>query len=453
MNAQITLRIQNAIFYLLFLVVIGLLAWLGKTYHKTLDVTQNQQNSLHESTQILLKKLDKPLELTAYVPDKAVVHSNIKQLVEKYKKYKSDIELEFVNPDLNPTRAKQDGIKYNGQLLLALGDKSEVLSSVDEQSMINALQRLSRDKPRLAIFVEGHGEHSPLDDKSNGLSKFSGLLEKKGFRFQPHNIVNTQSIPANASFLIIAAPLKDYLESEVKIIDDYLQQGGNLLWLHEPGDLHALDDIEQQLGLEIHEGTLFDADEARQNALGIKHPAGIAVNVYGKSELTKNLLSRTLFPFATAILQDQEIKDSDWKYQPILSTMPTSWLESGAVQGDIKFDDDADKPGPLTMGMILTRDNKNSDENAHEQRVVVVGDSEFLLNGYIGQGSNLEFATNIFNWLSEDDDLLSIKASVAPGRNLELSDMGRIGLASLWIALPIILVIIGMVRWIRRGKR
>ncbi len=461
---HLALRIQNSIFYILFVLIIGLLGYLSKTYHKSFDITQNQRNSLHQTTQDLLKKIIKPIKLIAYVPDDAVVHSSLKELIEKYRKHNKAIQLEFVNPDLDPIRAKQDGIEYSGQLLIKLGDKSEAVSSVDEQTMINVLQRLSREEARLVIFLEGHNEASPLEEKSNGISKLATVLEKKGFLLQPHNILRTQSIPESASFVIIAAPQKDFLEAEVKIISDYLKRGGNLLWLHEPGDLHGLDDIEQQLGVELQQGTLLDANQALQEMLGIKHPAAIAVIDYGQSELTKDLSAHTLFPFATSIKKDQEIKDSGWKYQPILSTLITSWLESGDIQGNVKFDDDADKPGPLDIGIIVTREIPESDATENnsvdkpekkntEQRVVVLGDSDFMRNSYIGQGSNLDFASNIFNWLSTDDDLLSIKASISPGNSLSLSNAGRVALASLWLGLPLILLVLGVFRWMRRRNR
>ena len=235
-KSHFALRIQNIIFTLLFLLVIGLLAYVGKTYNKRFDVTQSQRNSLSETMQTMLKKLDKPLEITAYVPDDAVVRSSIKQLIEKYQVHHKEIKLEFVNPDLNPTRAQEDGIAYSGQLLLKYNGKSEAINSVDEQNVLNVLQRLSREKARIVIFIEGHEEASPLVDKSNGMSKLADVLEKKGFNLQPHNILRTQSIPDNASFVVIAAPKRAYLEAEVELITKYIEQGGNLLWLHDQSE-------------------------------------------------------------------------------------------------------------------------------------------------------------------------------------------------------------------------
>jgi len=457
-KSQLALRLQNILFVILFIAIIGLLAYVGKTYNKRFDVTQSQRNSLSETMQTLLKKLDRPLDVTAYVPDDAVVKKNLKQLLDQYRVHHKDINLEFVNPDLDPKRAQQDGIAYSGQLLLKYGEKKETINSVDEQNMLNVLLRLSRDKERVVFFLEGHDEATPLEDKPNGMSKLADVLSKKGFKLQPHNILRTQSIPDNASFLVIAAPKKDYLEAEVELISNYIEQGGNLLWLHEPGEIFGLDDIEQQLGLELQIGTLLDANQDLQRMLGIQHPAAIAIIDYGPSELTTNLAAHTLFPFATTVEKDAENGgDSFWKYQPLFSTLITSWLESGDIQGNVKFDDVADKAGPLDIGMTLRRENIN-DVNSEtkvipEQRVVVLGDSDFMRNNYIGQGSNLEFSSNLFNWLSADDELVSIKNNVAVGTRLELSKTGRIGLTFLWLGLPIILFGYGMWRWARRRKR
>ena len=458
-HSHTALRLQNVIFTILFSVIIGLLAWLGKTYHTSIDFTRNQQNSLHPSTQKLLKKLNQPLELVAYVPDDAAIHTALKKRVEKYKKIKKDTQLEIVNPDLDPERAKSDGVQFSGQLLIRLGEKSEIITSMDEQTVVNVLQRLSREKPRVALFIEGHDERKPLEDNSNGMSKLVDTLEAQGFRVQPHNLIRTQNIPSDATFVVIAAPQKDYLEAEVKIITEYLKQGGNLLWMQEPNGLKGLDNLEQQLGIVINEGTMVDANQALQDMLGIKHPAAIAIIDYGESPLTKDLTAHTIFPFTTAISRDEENKatgqddNNKWQYQPLLTTLPTSWLESGEIQGDVKFDDEADMPGPLDIAMSLTRSN-DSVENAPEQRVVVMGDSNFMLNNFIGQGSNLTLATNIFNWLGADDDLLSIAPVSLPDAKLELPGWALYTMAIFFLlVLPIGLLLIGTVRWIRRRKR
>lgn len=60
--------------------------------------------------------------------------------------------------------------------------------------------------------------------------------------------------------------------------------------------------------------------------------------------------------------------------------------------------------------------------NEKQQRVVIIGDSDFIANGYIGHGANFALALNIFNWLSEDDKLISITHQAIADQTIELED-------------------------------
>jgi ABC-type uncharacterized transport system involved in gliding motility auxiliary subunit len=88
------------------------------------------------------------------------------------------------------------------------------------------------------------------------------------------------------------------------------------------------------------------------------------------------------------------------------------------------------------------------------QRIVVVGDGDFLSNTYLGNAGNLEFGTAIINWLSHDDALISIPVRNAPDQRLVLSRLDAlvIGVGSLF-ALPGGLALTGVVVWWRRRRR
>ena len=120
-NAHRLVGLQNAIFYLLFVAVIGLLGFFGREFKFEADWTYGSRNSLSAPTQTLLKTVDKPLAFIAYIPDNPVLQEQLKKLVGKYQRVKPDATLEFVNPDLDPERAKRDGIEHAGQLAIHLG--------------------------------------------------------------------------------------------------------------------------------------------------------------------------------------------------------------------------------------------------------------------------------------------------------------------------------------------
>jgi ABC-type uncharacterized transport system involved in gliding motility auxiliary subunit len=463
-----SIGLQNAIFYILFFIVIGLLAFLSREFHFQADWTYGNRNSLTEATRSLLQKVDEPLMFVAYVPDDPALQEQLRKLVAKYQRVKPDIKLEFVNPDLEPVRAKQDGIQYAGQMAIHLGERSEVVEQTTEPVIANAIQRMSRGSERLVVFLEGHDERDPLADTSNGLSQFLSTLERSGFKVQPHNLVRTQTIPDNARFLVIASPQKDLLPGEVEVIKKYVERGGNLLWLQDPGGLHGLKPLADLLGLKVSEGTVLDANEQLHEVLGVTHPAIVPVVDYGKSVIAEKLTgSQSLFPFATMV-EPNPVKEQTslvWQQDELLNTLPNSWLETDKVDGAVTYEEEkGDVLGPISIGFTLTRlldqpENTQGSTSANpkqerQQRVVVIGDSDFLINSFIGKGVNLDLATNIFNWLSADDNLLNIQVNNAPDTNFAMGDTSSLVLASFFlIVLPLTLLLLGTMIWLRRRRR
>ena len=456
--------LQNGVFYILLLVMLGLLGFLGYTFKFEADWTYGGRNSLSQPTQLLLKTLDKPLTFIAYIPNRPDLEADLRKMIVKYQRIKKDTSIEFVNPDLDPARAKQDGIQSAGQLAIHLGDKSEVVDGIGEQVVANALQRMSRGAERLVITVEGNGERNLLATDDHGMSQLVATLQRSGFKIQPHNLLRTQSIPDNASFVILASPQQDLLAGEVEILRKYVEKGGNLLWLQDPGGLHGLQTLEEYLGLKIYEGTVIDANQSLQALLGINHPAIVPVIDYANSPITQKLEgSQTIFPFATMVVRDPQAAEKQgvlvWKTEDLLTTLPSSWLEaSGVIQGAVKYDKaNGDIEGPISLGVSLTRElEKSSDSTTkpHQQRIAVIGDSDFLGNAFIGQGANLELATSLFNWLSVDDNLIQIPIIRAPDTQLQLSEIkGYImGIFFLFV-LPLLLIASGTWIWWRRRKQ
>ncbi|EIJ34274.1 GldG family protein [Thiothrix nivea] len=457
--------LQNGVFYLLFVLVIGLLGYFGREFKFESDWTYGARNSLSLPTQALLQSLDKPLTFIAYIPDRPDLEAELRKMAGKYQRIKADTSIEFVNPDLDPARAKQDGIQYAGQLAIHLGDRSEVVEATGEDIIANAIQRMSRGGERLVLFLEGHGERNPLAQESTGMSQLVANLQRNGFSIQPHNLVRTQSLPQNASFVVIASPQQDLLPGEADVLKQYVEQGGNLLWLQDPGGLHGLQALEELLGLQIYDGTVVDANQALQQLLGINHPAVIPIVDYGKSEVVQKLTGmQTVFPFATMVARDPQAGGKDgslaWQADEFLMTLPTSWLESsGSLEGAVKFDEGSgDQAGPLPIGVVETRTLEASDgqpdAKPREQRVAVIGDSDFMLNSFIGQGANLDLATSLFNWLSADDKLLEIPVIRAPDTQLDIGETTGFVLAVFFLfVLPLGLLLTGLLIWWRRRKR
>ncbi|WP_022948789.1 GldG family protein [Methylohalobius crimeensis] len=449
------IRLQNFLFTLLFLVLVGLLAWLSERYSTGWDWTAEGRHSLSESSQKVLVLMEDPLTITAYAHEDNELRGRIKELVIPYQRHKADLELTFVNPDLHPDRVRELGITMDGELTLEYGQRTEKVHDLSEQALTNALARLAKSQELAILFLEGHGERSPLRDANFDLGQFGHTLENQGFQVHGWNLAKQPDLPANTSVLIIASPQVPYLPGEVETIRRFVDDGGNLLWFAEPGNLKGLESLAETLGVTFLPGVVVDPSG---RALGIQDPTFALVAEYPLTPITRNFQNLTLFPRARAL----ETKDSgQFSAGVFLQTLPRTWNETGPLEGEITFDpDQGEQEGPLPLGVTLTRpmpgDGEDGDSDSRQstnQRIVVIGDGDFLSNTYLGNGGNLDLGLNIVQWLTHNDRFIDIPPKTAPDTRLTLSStaLALIGFGFM-IVLPLILFGGGMFIWWRRRR-
>jgi ABC-type uncharacterized transport system involved in gliding motility auxiliary subunit len=150
---------------------------------------------------------------------------------------------------------------------------------------------------------------------------------------------------------------------------------------------------------------------------------------------------------------------NNWQTEVLFNSYGKSWSETGGVTEEMKFDSTTgDIAGPVTLAVALHRTEQSAGESTaaknQTQRVVVVGDSDFLSDSYIGAGANLNLGLNIFNWLIGDDDFISIEVKPSPDTKLELDDtqLAIIGFG-FFLVLPLLLLIAGFIIWRKRKKQ
>lgn len=455
------IRLQNVLFYALFLTVVGLLAWLSTRYKVEADWTAGGRNTPSEATIALAKTIKGPVTVTAFVTSaNEAARKEVKQLVGRYQRYKSDLALKFVNPDTEPALVRQMGIAVDGELIVEYDGRDEHIQELTEQALTNSLERLVRGGERWVVFLQGHGERNPVGTGGHDLGQFSRQLENKGVKVRPLNLTTDPHIPDNTAVLVIAGPQNTLLSGEVDLIENYLDKGGNLLWLADPGGLAGLEPVAEKLGVEFLPGTIVDQNT---QLLGIDDPRFTLVADYAPHPITQNFDTLTLFPQARGM----ELRESKgWHGQMFLDTLPRSWAETGKLQGEIRYNAGDDIQGPLTIGVSLERapqepsaddlgaDAKRGANAETRQRVVVVGDGDFLADAYLGQGGNLDLGLNIVNWLAHDENLIAIPAKTAPDRGLELSRTAQAAISiGFLLVLPLLLLGSGIRIWLVRRKR
>jgi gliding motility-associatede transport system auxiliary component len=447
MNRQSQLRLNSSITIILLLLLFALCAWLSTHYNFESDLTRSGRHTLSTASLEILAQASKPLEISAYARKDSELRILIKGYVEKFQRYKSDITLHFVNPDAVPDEIRQLGVNVNGELILRYDGRKEHVKSNSEQEFVNALQRLLRDEERWLAFLDGHGERHPDGESNHDLGEWVKQLNYRGFKYRPLNLTETKVVPDNTSVLIIASPLVALLPGELIIVKDYLEQGGNLLWLLDPDEKSGMDSIVESLGIRIEPGVVIDT---ASQLLGINDPtiALTTARLYGDHPITNGFDMTVFFPKVTAITA---VAEKGWHILPVLTSGNHTWLELGELQGEVDFDSEKEQKGPLTLGLSLERQTKDSRNN--QQRVLVIGDGDFLSNTYVGNSGNMELGMRMVNWLSSDDSLIRLPQHAIDDAELKMSQitLGVFGLGFL-LVLPLGFLGVGFFLWWHRKK-
>ena len=440
-------RLQTVVFMVLYAGIIGMLAWLSTQYVYEADWTTGARNSISAETRELLDTMPDPVSITSYMQPDPLLTDQLRDLVASYQRHKDDITLEIVNPDTVPERVRELGIASGGEIVISYRGSNEKVRTLAELQFTNALLRLSRQDERWIVFITGHGERKPTGETNHSLGIFGRELENKGLRVQTLNL-SESAIPENTHLLVLASPQVELLPGEVMALQAYVRNGGNLLWLAEPKQLETLQPLAEQLGTDFLPGVVVDATG---QLFGVSEPTFAIITAYPRHAITQEMSTVTVFPEAVAI----DIGDtSDWDAVPLLTTLDRSWTESGELTGEIRFDPGSDeRAGPLDIGVILTR-TPDGDEAEREQRITVIGDGDFLSNTYLGNAGNLDLGLNLVHWLSHDDAFINIRVRSAPDTSLVLSRTTQavIGFGFLF-GLPLLLLLAGLVIWLRRRRR
>jgi len=455
----------NAAFAMLaFVVILGLINFLGNRYNYRLDLTENNLFTLSPETQQLVRNLNQPVKLWIFDQNKS---PQDKELLENYRRQGANFSFEYVDPNSNPGLAKKFGVKDVGEVYLESGEKRQYLQKLreaeplSEQTITNAIQQIKSDRTAKVYFLQGHGERS-LEITDGGLSAAVQALKDKNFQVELLKLAETKEVPKDASLVVIAAPQQALFAEEITALKDYQKRGGSLLvTVDQKTKISQLEPILQDWGIGIDDRIVVNASEFQVRSLG---PTAALVSSYGNHPITQGFQNRySFYPSARAINLVKVIENV--KSTPLLLTSEQSWAESNPDK--IEFNSESDRQGPLILGIALSRPIESatpqpsptsnqankSDKPKQETRMVVLGNTDFATNGLFSQQINGDVLLNSISWLSQQDDrLLSISPKEPKNRRINMTFLQASLLA--WLSIIIVpflgLLIAGFLWWRRR---
>ncbi len=427
------------IYLIVILAIMGAANWLADRYNKSFDTTSTKKYSLSDETAKVLNNLKSTINV--YYVDKSDRYERAKDILDRYKNLSTKVNVVYVDPDKRRDLAIALGVTSFGDVIVESNGKKEKAKALTEEEITGALIRANKTGVRMACFLTGSGEHATDDQGPTGFSYLKEQLEGYLYKTKVISLVEKPQIPADCTIIVAGGSKQDYFQPEVDAITKFVDDGGKALVLLDGVLSAGRDSIGQTptlvaglaaWGVKPREDVI--ADESPATQLGQLAPL---VRTYDAHPIVAPMKgTMTLFPLVRSL-------ELSGGAQKLFSSSEDSYSVLNA-KGEID-------PSKGTKGSFALAAAGNA--GAKKGRWIVVGSSDWMSNRFlpIRNVANRDLALNMFDWLSADEDLISIRPKEPEDRRLNITGMGIQTLFILSVIfLPLAVIISGVATWWKR---
>lgn len=436
----------------------------------------------------------------------------LKDKLEEYRAYaRGNLKLELIDPirQNREMEAQRHGIPpiqvnvmgqdkmeikkvYMG-LVLLYENKKEVLPVVQnlaglEYELSRTIKKLSsRFTPSIG-FLTGHQE----PDLASEMANLNSILSKE-YSARNINLKDGRTVPLDIKCLLIVGPKIPFSEWEKYALDQYLMQGGKVGLFLDKTDMNlqmavanlldlGLDDFLANYGIKVNDDLVIDLQSSK---ISVRQQRGImtisnivsypffpSATNFNRENLIVQNLENVDFPFVSS-LDSSYAAGKNLRLIPLVRSSSRSGTQShpfdanpfrefkrsdfdksnlllaAAVQGSFEsYFKDKETPEPEEPSAQFVRPESTLTRSP-DNRMVVVGDADFIKDRSIRSQSNLIFFMNVVDWLSQDENLIAIRSKEVTSRPLKQLSSGQKKLARYAnvLGLPVVVILFGLLRW------
>jgi ABC-type uncharacterized transport system involved in gliding motility auxiliary subunit len=435
---------------------------------KRWDLTEQGVYSLSPKSAKVVAALSKPVRLIALDAPQVQDKEQTRDLLSLYKLQNDKfVQFEIIDPRAKPVEVDTLGMKPGNLLYVEYGEGDAKaisrINQIDEQSVTNAIIKLSRGASKKIYYVQGHGEPALDSRAQGGMKEFAEALSDEHMTIEGLLLAQTGSVPNDAAAVVVAAPTKPIPQVERDAIVAYGKSGGRLLLFANAEDRDS-DDIRviaQAFGIEVGQDVILD--QQLRLFSGPQIAVQFIAQQFSPHPITAGLTSAepVVFTFASSVSAPKS-PESGTQYTELIKSGPSSWGEKNLnalfdTNGATAALDPEDRKGPVSIAVAMERES-GGDQSAQGEdakfksmsRVLVFGDASWIQNGSLAAMGNRDVALNSINWVTGEEGGVAIgpksmRASVAPIPQatfnviLALSFLG-----------PELILLVGLFIWWRR---
>ena len=443
-------------------------------FNKTFDMTKDGLNTLSPESVKLVNQLQtnsQEVKVLAFFQDE-VKKAQFNKLLALYQNAFAPLQVEYIDPQTDPTRAIAESITVPDTVLFKLGKQESRLTSFSEEKMSNALVRVMKDKEHVVYFLSGHGEPDINSKDPIGLSLAKAELESERFIVKQAKLVEIGKYPDDADLMIIVGPRYDLLPAEKEILEKAMLDAKPMMFLVDAlMDLPNFKSVIADAGIKLNDDLLIiNPEDPRGKVLGQNNSIAADLDKFspitadfakrgGVSIVTANTRSLDVIPENKLHLKTVTLAKTDPVIIKVKNVHTDADIKTGVKEDQIEvgsfnvFAVATGQVGGDRLAANEAMEGAPAAKASKELRVFVGGSSQLAANLGGQRGENLDLFTNGVNFLLQDEDFLSIRAKESDASRLDLTTQSsQFLLMFLAFIYPLLFFGAGSVYWFQRRR-
>ncbi len=430
--------------------------------YTNIDVTDDGLYSITEQTEEILSNLIE--DVTIYViAAEENADTTVAQTLKCYEDASEHITVTYVDPLVNPQFYAQYATTMSQHSIVVESAKrykvidyydlyqteidyttySSAVTGYDAEGQITSAISycISEDMPKV-YMVAGHNEYT-LD------SGFTTALEKENIEYETISLMDYEMVPEDAECLIIHAPEQDFSKDDAQKVIDYINQGGKVFMTTEyvPDDQSNFESILEAFGISLIKGYAIDMQKNNYYQTPIYLLPDVEVSAYS-SGITGDY-TYIFAPYAQGLQVAEDAEDIT--YTPLLTASAESYVKTNLEAATSFEKEDGDVEGPITIGVVA---EKTTD--AGTGTLFVFSCAQIFTDdaSQAVAGTNLQFFSNIMGTVADHEISVSIPVKSYSMEYLTASsaDIMIFEIVAI-VMIPLALIIVGLVIWLKRRKK
>ena len=457
---------------------IGVSVLMQKLNLTPIDLTEDKLFTLTEESKEKVKNIDKDINIyfVGYSDDDSTL-----DLAKQYTKVNEKIKVEAVSSENRPDLVQKYGIETSSQgIIVEAGSRYKVLASSDlttydatsgssvnvaEEKLTAAIRSVSVDEMPKVYFLNGYSSFT----LTSGMQYLNMYLQNEVNEVETLDILSTGKVPDDCTTLVIATPNKDFDDVATTAITDYINKGGNILWLNaavaKQQDLPNVNKILALYGVQPFEiGIIRETDSSKM----VSNSPDLIMPEIQYADATNKLYNSegVIFINATKInvVSDEELENLGITQTSLVKTSENAYFRTN-FENESNAAQDGEEKREFLVGAqfdkTITEANDENNTKEVKSKLIIYGENYFISDYQLTQSTqtpmiayrqNKDLVLNSIAYLSDREEDITVRKSTGSVTYTATEQENRVILAII-TAVPLLIIAAGIIVWANRRRK